>query len=105
MIAVEADGRYSLNDRALADSDVVALMNAMRAAMSTLNAQTPGDAQAARMGANGVGVGAGAPAAPAPHVTIVGDANAPHQAVVRAMDAARRLGIASVSIATREEDE
>jgi biopolymer transport protein ExbD len=36
-------------------------------------------------------------------VTILGDANAPHQAVVGAMDAARQLGIASVRIATRND--
>ncbi len=92
VIAVEADGRYSLNDRALADTDVESLMSAMRSAMSAR------DTQAA-------GVHAGAAPSPALQVTIVADANAPHQAVVRAMDAARRLGIASVSIATREDDQ
>ena len=102
VIAVEADGRYSLNDRALAATDVDALMSAMSAALAARNA--PGQASAPAA-APGPGEQPAARTAPAVRVTIVGDANAPHQAVVRAMDAARRLGITSVSIATREEDQ
>ena len=101
VIAVEADGRYSLNDRALAATDVDALMGAMSAALAARNA--PGQASASA--APGPGEQPVAHTAPAVRVSIVGDANAPHQAVVRAMDAARRLGITSVSIATREEDQ
>ena len=101
VIVVEADGRYSLNDRALAATDVDALMSAMSAALAGRNAQ----GQASAPAAPGPGEQPVARAAPAVRVSIVGDANAPHQAVVRAMDAARRLGITSVSIATREEDQ
>lgn len=39
----------------------------------------------------------------APKVTILGDAQAPHQAIVQAMDAARANGVAAVRIATRDE--
>ena len=78
-----------------------ALMSAMSAALAARN--TLG--QASSPAASGPGEQPAARTAPAVRVTIVGDANAPHQAVVRAMDAARRLGITSVSIATREEDQ
>ena len=96
VVAVESDGGYSVNGRAVADVGVDALMNAMARA---LKAGAPDDTATAH----------GSDVVPAlgstRRVTIVGDASAPHQAVVRAMDAARRLGIASVSIATRAEHE
>lgn len=85
VIAVEADGRYAVNGRTLAGTDVDALKTAIAAALR----QVGGDA---------TGEKAKVP------VTILGDAEAPHHAIVGAMDAARQLGIASVRIATRSAD-
>ncbi len=97
VVTVAADGGYAVNGRALAASDIDALRAALAAELQRLSA--PGDAPAAA--AAGAAVSTADAKVP---VTILGDAHAPHQAVVGAMDAARQLGIASVRIATRSTD-
>lgn len=93
LVTVEADGGYVVNGRALAGNDVEMLKSALAAELQRLGAAAAPAAGQAAAAAAGVTV----------PVTILGDANAPHQAVVGAMDAARQLGIASVRIATRND--
>ncbi len=73
-LAIDAAGRYAVNGRALADGEVATLIGAFESL---------------------AGPDGGS------HLLIAADANATHRAVVRAMDAARRAGIASIDIATR----
>ena len=73
-LAIDASGGYAVNGRALADGDVATLVGALRSL-------------AAPDGRS--------------HLLIAADASATHRAVVRAMDAARRAGIARIDIATR----
>jgi biopolymer transport protein ExbD len=77
-ITISADGEYAVNGRLLADNDLATLMRALT-------------------DANG----------PDGHhkLAITADANARHQSVVRAMDAAGQLGLTSLSITTRNMDE
>jgi biopolymer transport protein ExbD len=72
-ISVTAAGSYRVNGRALVDDQPATLLAALR--------QVTADRQ------------------PGP-VTISADAQAPHQAVVTAMDAAGRLGFVEIRIAT-----
>lgn len=46
-------------------------------------------------------VGALSPLAPATRLVVLADAAAPHQAVVRVLDAARRVGLRHIRLATR----
>ena len=73
-LAIDASGGYAVNGRALADGDVATLAGALRSLAAP-------DGQS--------------------HLLIAADASATHRAVVRAMDAARRAGIARIDIATR----
>ena len=74
VVAIDAGGRYALNDRALAGTGRDDLEAALGAAL--------GD------GPEG------------PVLVIRADAQAPHQAVVRVLDAAGRLGLERIAIAT-----
>jgi len=76
-ITVDARGDYSVNDRLLLRSDLETLLRALR------------DVLAGREAA-------------ALRVVITADANASHQSVVRAMDAAGKAGLARLSITTRQ---
>ena len=76
-LAIDAAGGYAVNGRVLADGEVATLVGALR--------PLAGPAGQARL-------------------LIAADASATHRAVVRAMDAARRAGIARIDIATRTPD-
>lgn len=76
-VVVGADGRYRVNEVALMSADIADLMAAMERA-SEGNTTLP--------------------------VVITGDANAPHQAVITAMDAAGRLGFVQLSLTARQPD-
>jgi biopolymer transport protein ExbD len=76
-ITVDRRGDYSVNQRLLVNRELETLLRALREV-------TTGEAGAAR------------------RVVITADANASHQAVVRAMDAAGRVGLSRVSITTRQ---
>lgn len=73
-IVVSANGEYAVDGRSLAEADIETLMDALR------------------------DVSEGDRSRP---LVVTADAQAPHQAVVRAMDAAGRLGFAQLGIATR----
>ncbi|NND90943.1 MAG: biopolymer transporter ExbD [Granulosicoccus sp.] len=72
-VVINAAGRYFINDQELVKSDVASLQNALYK-VSDGRRDTP--------------------------LTIRADAQAPHQAVVTAMDAAGQLGMLRMSIAT-----
>lgn len=74
IVAVSADGRYSINKTALADTGVAAL--------------TEGLAGLAQSRPDSV-------------LIISADATAPHQAVISVMEAARRTGLAQITFATQ----
>jgi biopolymer transport protein ExbD len=76
-ITVDRLGDYSVNQRLLVNRELDTLLRALREV-------TTGEADVAR------------------RVVITADANASHQAVVRAMDAAGRVGLSRVSITTRQ---
>lgn len=71
-VLIDEYGRYRVNDRQLANEHLDTLQNAMRSVSP--DAKLP--------------------------LVIVADAQAPHAAVVRVMDAAGRLGFSSVQVAT-----
>lgn len=77
-IIITVDGHYTINDRTIAKSDV----NTLKAALSEIS---EGDMSLP--------------------LTITADANTPHQAVVRAMDAAGQLGFARLSLTTQTPEE
>ena len=77
-IVITADGHYTINDRTVAKSDVETLKSA-------LSEISEGDT--------------------ALPLTITADANTPHQAVVRAMDAAGQLGFSRLSLTTQTPEE
>lgn len=74
VLAIAADGRYAVDRQALEGRSVERLMQALQAA--TRGAQDP-------------------------IVVISADASTPHQAVVTAMDAARRAGLQQLTFATQ----
>ncbi len=76
-IVIDARGRFQVNERALGDGGLEALLRAMQTAAG-------GDTMRP--------------------VIITADANSPHQSVVTAMDAAGRLGFVQLSITTQESD-
>ncbi len=78
-ITVDRAGDYALNDRLLVNSEKQTLVRALREMMETA-------------GEN-------------PRVIITADANAAHQAVVRAMDAAGTAGLTRLSITTQHPQE
>ena len=79
-IVVDRAGDYAVNDRLLVNSQKETLVRALQEVMD--------------------------PQQPSPMVVITADAQATHQAVVRAMDAAGTVGLVRVSITTQQpEDE
>lgn len=77
-IVITANGHYSINDRSLANGELETLKAALRE------------------------VSAGDTALP---LTITADGSTPHQAVVRAMDAAGQLGFSHLSLTTQASKE
>lgn len=75
VVTIGADGTYAVNDQALVNSQLPTLMRALREHMGT--------------------------AGTAQQLVITADANATHQSVVRAMDAAGQLGLTRLSITTQ----
>ena len=75
-ITVDRLGDYAVNERLLVNNEMDTLLAALRELL--------------------------AERAPSTRVIITADANAAHQAVVRAMDAAGRVGLSRVSITTRQ---
>src|SRR5690606_4579900 len=73
-LVITAEGRYSINERSLAKGDIETLK-------AVLQEAAKGDTTLP--------------------LIITADANTPHQAVVRAMDAAGQLGFARLSLATQ----
>lgn len=78
-ITVDRSGDYAVNDRVLVNSEKRTLIRALQ------EVRDPGD--------------------PNPRVIITADANATHQSVVRAMDAAGNVGLTRVSLTTQQPDE
>lgn len=76
-IVITSDGHYSVNDRGVTRGDIETIKAALSEASSGDNTLP---------------------------LTIMADANTPHQAVVRAMDAAGQLGFARLSLATQTPD-
>lgn len=74
IVAIAADGRYAINQTTLEDHSV----NGVAAALSNASAA----------GADSM-------------VIISADANAPHQSVITAMEAARRAGLTQITFATQ----
>jgi biopolymer transport protein ExbD len=79
VITIAEDGTYAVNDQALVNSQLATLMRALR--------EQIGEGDVSRQ------------------LIITADANATHQAVVRAMDAAGRLGLTRLSITTQSPEE
>jgi biopolymer transport protein ExbD len=75
-ITIDRRGDYSVNQRLLVNRELDTLLRALR--------EVSGDAD------------------PSNRVIITADANASHQSVVRAMDAAGRVGLSRISITTRQ---
>jgi biopolymer transport protein ExbD len=73
-IVITNEGRYSINDRSLTKADTATLKAALQEAAEGDNTRP---------------------------LIITADANTPHQAVVRAMDAAGQLGFTHLSLATQ----
>jgi biopolymer transport protein ExbD len=82
-VAVTADGRYAIERQLLASNDVRTFAEALRAAVSK---------------------GAGGKGAETALLIINADAQAPHQAVIGVMEAARLAGIVRISFATQRTD-
>lgn len=81
-IIIAAEGSYAINGSALVNREIETL----RAALKSMSASDDGDA---------ISVAASTP------LIITADAKAPHEYVVRAMDAAGQLGFVQLSITTR----
>lgn len=77
-ISIDAAGHYFLNEKALINDQLETLK---RALLKELDPK----------------------ASEAPPVVLLADAQTPHQAVIRAMDAARQAGLSRLSFATRGE--
>lgn len=78
-IIVDRSGDYAVNDRVLVNSEKRTLIRALQAVRNPDN--------------------------PSPRVIITADADATHQSVVRAMDAAGNVGLTRVSLTTQQPDE
>ncbi len=74
-ITIDRDGRFFVNQQALINTQVDTLKRALRKVIGEEGEKPP--------------------------VIVSADAEAPHQAVVKAMDAARQVGLTRLSIATR----
>ena len=81
-VAVTADGRYAIERQSIASNDVRAFADALRAASKVADGR------------------------PAEAVLLIinADAQAPHQAVIGVMEAARLAGIVRISFATQRTD-
>lgn len=79
-ITVDRLGDYAVNDRLLADNDIGTLVRALE------SLREAGSVSGSR-------------------IIITADANASHQSVVRAMDAAGKVGLTHISITTQQPDE
>jgi len=75
-ITVDQRGDYAVNHRLLVNNEIDTLLRALREAVAARD--------------------------PSARVIITADANASHQNVVRAMDAAGRVGLSRISITTRQ---
>jgi biopolymer transport protein ExbD len=75
-ITVDRRGDYAVNDRLLVNNELATLLRALREVVAERD--------------------------PSSRVIITADANASHQAVVRAMDAAGQVGLSRISITTRQ---
>ncbi len=79
-IAVDSRGEYALNGQILVNNELSTLVRALRESAKTVDKSE--------------------------RVIVTADANATHQAVVRAMDAAGKVGLTRISITTQQpEDE
>ncbi|MBC8120138.1 MAG: biopolymer transporter ExbD [Burkholderiaceae bacterium] len=85
-VAVTADGRYAIERQLLASNDVRTFAEALRAAIK----EPEGRAQSAGSSTT--------------LLIINADAQAPHQAVIGVMEAARLAGIVRISFATQRTD-
>jgi len=74
-IAIDNQGRYFVNQRALVDSQVTTIMQALKLTQKELKTEK---------------------------VIISSDANVSFQQVITAMDAARRIGLTEINLATRQ---
>jgi len=79
-ITVDRFGEYAVNDRLLVNNELRTLIRALQEELAL------GDGNASRL-------------------IVTADANATHQAVVRAMDAAGRVGLTRISITTQQPSE
>ena len=79
-ITVDRIGDYAVNDRLLVNNDIGTLVRALEASIEA-----------------GAGVGS--------RLIITADAQASHQSVVRAMDAAGKVGLTRISITTQQPSE
>jgi len=77
-IVISADGQYAIGGRTLADNSLSTLIQSLRSAVGEDREQP---------------------------LIVRADARTPHQAVVRAMDAAARLGLSRLSIATAQQSD
>ena len=75
VVTIAEDGTYAVNDQALVNNQLATLMRALQQQMGENDAPK--------------------------QLIITADANATHQAVVRAMDAAGQVGLTSLSITTQ----
>ena len=75
VVTIAEDGTYAVNNQALVNNQLATLMRALQQQMGENDAPK--------------------------QLIITADANATHQAVVRAMDAAGQVGLTSLSITTR----
>ena len=75
VVTIAEDGTYAVNDQALVNNQLATLMRALQQQMGENDAPK--------------------------RLIITADANATHQAVVRAMDAAGQVGLTSLSITTQ----
>lgn len=78
-ITVDRRGDYAVNERLLVNNEMETLLRALRESVTQRD--------------------------PSARVIITADANASHASVVRAMDAAGRVGLSRISITTRQPEE
>jgi len=78
-ITVDKLGDYAVNDRLLVNNDLATLLRALEEVLASQK--------------------------PDVRVIITADANAAHQAVVRAMDAAGKVGLSRISITTKQPEQ
>lgn len=81
-ITVDRGGEYSVNGRILVNAELATLLRALRELQAS-----------------------GATVNPEKRVIITADANAAHQSVVRAMDAAGKVGLTRISITTQQSED